>query len=77
MQKHTKNIQKKKYEDICTLLEVQEEYLLLEDLEGIDALGGLKLYTMVLVCCHKGCHRLFATGGSIRKHHEKDHGFKG
>jgi len=32
---------------------------------------------MVLVCCHEGCNRLFATGGSMRKHHEKDHGFKG
>ena len=52
---------KKKYEDICTLLKVQEEYPLLEDLEGIDALSGLKLHTIVLVCCHEGCNRRLNT----------------
>jgi len=56
---------KKKYEDIYTLLKVQEEYPLLENLEGIDALSGLKLHTMVLVCCHEGCNRLFATDSSM------------
>jgi len=76
MQKHTKNIQKK-YKDICTLLKVREEYSLLKDLKGIDALGGLKLYTMVLVYCHERCNRLFATGDSMRKHYKKDHRFKG
>jgi len=56
---------KKKYEDICTLLKVQEKYPLLEDLESINALSGLKLHTMVLVCCHEGCNKLFATDGSM------------
>jgi len=56
MQKHIKNIQKKN-KDICTLLKVQKEYLLLEDMEGINALGGLKLHTIVLVCCYERYNR--------------------
>ena len=61
---------------ICKLLEVQQEYSLLEDLKRINTLSKLKLYTIVLVYGHDSCKSLFATGSSIWKHHKKDYRFK-
>jgi len=64
---------KKRYVEIYALLEVWEEYPLLEDLEGINALSGLNLHSMVLVTDQKGCVKLLATDSSMQNYFKLEH----
>jgi len=43
-------IPKSKFNDLCSELGIHDNYPSLEELHGFDALSGLDLYMMALVC---------------------------
>jgi len=58
-----------KFSEICSRLGIQETYPLIKKLEGLEAISGLYMYTMALVCTHDDCGMLFSTKGSIQKYY--------
>jgi len=70
-------ISQSKFRDICSELNIHESYPSPKELYGIDALSGLNIYTMALVCQHDGCSMICATGAAMRKHYQKSHIKKG
>jgi len=57
-------------------LGIQKTYPLIEELEGLEAISGLYLHTMALVCAYDDCGMLFSTKGLIRKHYSIAHDMK-
>ena len=66
-------IPQSKFHDICSELNISESYPSSKELHGIDALSGLNIYTMALVCQHDRCSMICATGAAMRKHYQKSH----
>jgi len=55
-----KKLSKKKYQEVCTQLQIKEEYPTPDNLDGIHALSGLKLHMMALVCGYESCTVIMA-----------------
>jgi len=69
--------QEVKFSEICSRLDIQETYPLIEKLEGLEAISRLYMHTMALVCAHDDCGMLFSTKGSIQKHYSIVYDMKG
>ena len=82
---HVRNCHAERYEpypeaefsEICSRLGIRETYPLIEELEGLEAISGLYMHTMALVCAHDDCGMIFSTKGSMRKHYSVAHDMKG
>jgi len=62
-----------KYENVCTELGIRTEYPTIQELNGIEALSGLDIYTMSLVCGVEECSMIFASRSTMRKHYSGKH----
>ena len=66
-------IPKSKFNDLCSELGIRNNYPSHKELHGIDALSGLDLYMMALVCQYDGCSMICASGGAMCKHYKTSH----
>ena len=63
-------IPESKFNDLCSKLGIRDNYPSHEELHGIDALSGLDLYMMALICQYDRCSMIYASGGAMRKHYK-------
>ena len=61
-------IHKSKFNNLCSKLDIYDNYSLLKELHDINALSGLYLYMIALVYQYNGCPMIYASGGAICKH---------
>ena len=54
--------------NLYSKLDIYNNYPLLEELHDINALSGLYLYMMALVCQYNGCSMIWVSGRAICKH---------
>jgi len=62
-----------KYENVCTELGIRTEYPTIQELNGIESLSGLDIYTMSLVCGVEECSMIFASRSTMWKHYNGKH----
>ena len=62
-----------KYHNVCNELGIRTDYPTSQELDGIEALSGLDIYTMALICGVDGCSMIFASRGAMRKHYDMMH----
>jgi len=66
-------ISEDKYCTVCNELEIRTDYPTSQELDSIEALSGLDIYTMVLICGVDRCSMIFASRGAMRKHYNMMH----
>jgi len=66
-------IPESKFNNLCSELDIHDNYPSLEKLYDIDALSSLDLYMIALVCQYDGCSMICASGGAMRKHYKTLH----
>jgi len=54
-----------KYHNVCNELGIRTDYPTSQELDGIEVLSGLDIYTMALICEVDRCSMIFASRGAI------------
>ena len=66
-------IPKSKFDNLCSKLDIYNNYSLLEKLYCIDTLSGLVLYMMALVYQYNGYSMIYTSGRAICKYYKTSH----
>jgi len=62
-----------KYRNVCNELGIRTDYPTSQELDGIEALSKLDIYTMALICGVDGCSMIFASRDAMQKHYDVMH----
>jgi len=54
-----------KYHNVCNELRIRTDYPASQELDGIEVLSRLDIYTMALICGVDRCSMIFASRGAI------------
>ena len=62
-----------KYHNVCNELGIRTNYPTSQELDGIEALSGLDIYTMALICEVDRYLMIFVSRGAMQKHYDVMH----